>query len=269
MQTQPLPSQQQSPAASSAAAAPGATHSSGSSVRDDVLFGGGCCELVVVRADAIWKREIPLLSWLVEPHAAPPILVPWYVGHVRASLFHWDMSGYAHDHLRVPMVCDAVVFVPNLHVPALEDALRRMAAEKDHLTHESLHFLPWYSRARVETLYGRSWTRDAHDSNPEKEWNPLYTLPGRAVSASLVGPWLRRAARPELPAQNDAADVEDRVAVEDRLRAPPGSVLGRGRGRVPRSQRLKERFFRLFRGAPDAGGGRGRRHLGQARMLDV
>jgi hypothetical protein len=49
-----------------------------------------------------------------------------------------------------------------------------------------MHFLPWYSRVLVTTL----WAMPPHDSNPAKEWNPLYSLPGRKVSDRLAGPWI-------------------------------------------------------------------------------
>ena len=145
-------------------------------------------DLIVVRADALFKREVPLNGWLTDPgHAPDSIIAPWYVGRTFGQPYKNFSSDHKYSHLlRVPAVCDALLFVRSTQLGGFVDALRAMSKVGDYLTKNSMHFLPWYSRVLVTTL----WAMPPHDSNPAKEWNPLYSLPGRKVSDRLAGPWI-------------------------------------------------------------------------------
>lgn len=91
------------------------------------------------------------------------------------------------SRIEVRAVCDAVLFVRSSDLHPFVHALRAMSRSPDYLTHNSLHFVTWHTRALVTTLYAMP----AHDANPQREWNPLYSLPSRAESDYLGGPWVR------------------------------------------------------------------------------
>ena len=174
-------------------------------------------DLLLLRADAIFKREIPLYGWLADTRAPSRVLAPWYVGHVFGRTYENHSARYApfdiprghvaytphpppaprvrhgYAHLMVPAVCDAFLFIRAADLPAVVDALKLMRGVRDYLTHSSIHFLPWYSRAPVATMF----KMPPHDSNPAKEWNPLYTLCAHPPSNSpSVQPAQFAAARP-------------------------------------------------------------------------
>lgn len=93
---------------------------------------------------------------------------PWWVGHFATEHMTLQWNARAHGFrksLMVPAICDAVLFVPAGDVPPLLAALRTMSATNDHLTRESLHFLPWYGALPLRTIWELPET---HDSNPSK-----------------------------------------------------------------------------------------------------
>ena len=143
-------------------------------------------DVVVVRADAIFQREMPLSGWLVDAAAPATVIAPWYVGSVFGKVYNNYSAIRGVRRFSVRAVCDAVLFVRSSDLPSVINAIEAMGRVPDYLTYSSMHFLPWYAQTLVTTAY----EMPAHDSNPSKEWNPLYALPSRPASTTSRAPWV-------------------------------------------------------------------------------
>ena len=99
--------------------------------------------MVVVRADAIFQREMPLSGWLVDAAAPATIIAPWYVGSVFGAAYNNYSAVRGVRRFSVRAICDAVLFVRDGDLAAVVTAIEAMGRVPDYLTHSSMHFLPW------------------------------------------------------------------------------------------------------------------------------